>query len=198
MARRSDADLIAESLQDPARFSAVFERHFVSVHRYLSRRAGTDVGDELAAETFAQAFASRSGFDRARTDARPWLFGIATNLLRHHRRAERAQLDAYSRQAGREERRVEPAFDERASMALAVPHVARALRSLRVEDRDVLLLVGWVDLSYGETSEALGIPIGTVRSRLRRARVQMREELESVAEIRGIGVTWAPEEEGSP
>src|ERR671936_2918855 len=93
----ADAQTIAASLEDAARFELIFDRHFVATNRYLYRRAGREIADDLAAETFAQAFDHRHGYDPAREDARPWLFGIASNLMRHHRRAERRRLLAYVR-----------------------------------------------------------------------------------------------------
>jgi hypothetical protein len=90
----TDAEAIGSP--DPRRFELVFERHFDSIHRYLARRVGRDLADDLAAETFAVAFKSRRRYDAARADARPWLYGIASNLLRHHRRREERQLRAYA------------------------------------------------------------------------------------------------------
>jgi DNA-directed RNA polymerase specialized sigma24 family protein len=78
-------------------FGAIFERHFVPIHRYLNRRVGLDLAEDLASETFVVAFRRRAGYDWGREDARPWLFGIATNLMRRYRRTERRKLAAYAR-----------------------------------------------------------------------------------------------------
>lgn len=80
--RGTDAQAVFDSLRDPALFATVFERHFASVHRYAQQRVGVDSADEIAAETFLVAFDSRRRFDARRTSARPWLLGIATNLIR--------------------------------------------------------------------------------------------------------------------
>ena len=93
---RSDVDCVAHSLSEPNAFELIFDRHYGSVHRYLHRRAGRDLADELAAETFALAFERRASC-RATSTVLPWLYGIATNLLRHRRRAEIRQLRAYAR-----------------------------------------------------------------------------------------------------
>jgi RNA polymerase sigma-70 factor (ECF subfamily) len=174
---RTDGEVIAASMTDPAAFSHVFDRHFDAIHRYLYRRVGPQVADELAAETFVQALGDRERFD-GRADARPWLYGIAANLLRHHRRDERRALLAYARagidpivQGG------EDAIVDRADALASGRRVALALASLRDDDRDVLLLFAWADLSYEAIGAALGIPIGTVRSRLHRARRRCRELL---------------------
>lgn len=71
MAPRTDAEAIAASLSEPRAFVAVFDRHFDAIHRYLRRRVGKEIADELASETFAQAFEHRRRFDGRRPDARP-------------------------------------------------------------------------------------------------------------------------------
>ena len=144
---RGDASAIAASLESPAAFAVVFERHHPAVHRYLSRRIGTDLADELAAETFAVAFAKRGRFDTAVQDARPWLFGIATKLAHRHWRREERELRAYAR-TGVDA--VSPGSDEgvaaRADSAAAGRALAAALAALSADERDVLLLYAWEQL----------------------------------------------------
>ena len=77
-------------------FEEAFEAEFVSLHRYLARRLGASAADDLAADTFAVAFRSWDRLDPARP-VRPWLYGIAANLVRHHWRKERRMLRAYAR-----------------------------------------------------------------------------------------------------
>ncbi len=158
----------------------MFERHFASVHRYLSQRLGPDLADELAAETFMVAFDGRVGYDVLRPDARPWLLGIATNLLRHHWRAERRWLRVSERLAtASSQGEMEPG-------AVSSPlgwgeEVTVSLRALAKKDREPLLLLAWAELSYEEIAVALDIPIGTVRSRINRARRHLRESLDPTA-----------------
>lgn len=124
------------------------------------------------------AFRRRAVYDPRSEDARPWLFGIAANLLRHHRRTERRQLLAYARTGA--DPAAEGGFDAadaRADAAAAGPAIAGALATLRPWDREVLLLYAWGDLTYQEIGDALAIPVGTVRSRLARARRRVRELL---------------------
>lgn len=174
---RPDSAVIAASLVDPAAFGAIFDRHYAHINRYLARRVGPALADELAAETFVIAFRSRGRYDRSAADARPWLFGIAANLARRHWRTERRRLRAYARSG------IDPVGDESAEVdsrldaAAAGPQLAAALASLSGRDREVLLLFAWADLSYEEISAALAIPVGTVRSRLSRARARIRELL---------------------
>jgi RNA polymerase sigma-70 factor (ECF subfamily) len=171
----SDAAVIATSVADASAFGEIFDRHFAEIHRYLGRRVGAGLADEIAAETFAVAFRLRDRYDRHALDSRPWLFGIAANLIRRHWRTERRRLRAYARTG------VDPIWDEsseverRVDALAAGPQLAAALASLSGGEREVLLLFAWADLSYEEISAALGIPAGTVRSRLSRARAHVRE-----------------------
>lgn len=158
-----DGEAIVRSGRDADAFVPVFERHFDAIHRYLRRRLRSDVADELASETFVAAFDARRRYDGS-PDARPWLYGIATNLLRRHLRTEERRWRAYVRAVG-------PADAPEAETDLAV---ATALGALGAEDRDTLLLYAWGDLSYEEIASALRLPVGTVRSRLNRARAQTR------------------------
>jgi RNA polymerase sigma factor (sigma-70 family) len=178
---RSDAAIIAASLGDPQAFTELFKRHFAAIDRWLHRRVGAPLAEDLAAETFTRAFDHRGRFDQSYADARPWLFGIAANLVHDHRRTELRRLRALARverwEAGPSEDLAARAV-ARADARAAGPAVAAALARLRSEERDVLLLVAWAGLEYEEVAIATGVPIGTVRSRLHRARQALRAELE--------------------
>jgi RNA polymerase sigma factor (sigma-70 family) len=165
----TDADMISLSGRDPAAFASVFDRHFESVHAFARRRVGADLADEIASETFTRAFDRRARYDLTVLDARPWLLGIATNLLRRHWRSERRRLAAYARHGV-------PA-DSHAAFAEGGAKLAGALQKLGKHERDVLFLYALAELSYQEIALALGVPIGTVRSRLARARARLRAEL---------------------
>jgi RNA polymerase sigma factor (sigma-70 family) len=174
----SDAAAIASSLDAPSAFAPVFERHHATIHRYLARRLGADLADELAAEVFAVAFAKRRRYDGSFESARPWLFGIATRLLKRHARRELRELRAYARTGvdsaiHSHEERVLTEVDS----AAAGPALAAALVALPRAERDVLLLYAWADLAYPEIAVALSISPGTVKSRLHRARGRVRESL---------------------
>jgi RNA polymerase sigma factor (sigma-70 family) len=177
----TDAETIAGSGERPERFAEVFDRHFVAVHRFLQRRVGRHLADDLAAETFAEAFRRRDRYDGS-PDARPWLLGIAVNLVRRHYRSERRQLLAYARTGVDLIAYRELADeDERIDAVAMRRRLALALSSLRDVDRDALLLFAWADLSYEEIAKALGIRVGTVRSRLHRARSRIRAMLDAPA-----------------
>lgn len=168
-AERTDADLVR------ADFAALFDRHAVALHRYLARRAGTGLADDLLAQTFLIAYERRDSYDRARPDARPWLYGIAGNLLRRRHRDETRQYQAWARTG------VDPVAADHAGRVadtvdaqVTAGRLAGALARLASAEREVLLLVAWGELSYPEVAAALDIPIGTVRSRLHRARTRIR------------------------
>jgi RNA polymerase sigma factor (sigma-70 family) len=167
----SDAATVVRSLSEPAAFALLFDRHYEAIHRYLHRRAGVDLADELAADVFRIAFERRATWSRATNDARPWLFGIAANLLHRHHRVEKRRLLAIAR--GEEPQWM--AFDEdaiasRLDAGQVTAQLAAGLARLRPPDRDAVTLVALAGLSHGETADALGIAVGTVASRLNRAR----------------------------
>ncbi|GAA4635985.1 RNA polymerase sigma factor [Actinoallomurus vinaceus] len=173
-----DATLIERSLRDPEAFAQLYDRHAPHIHRYVTRRLGAGAADDVVADTFLDAFRQRGRYRSDRADARPWLYGIAANLIGRHRRAETRMLQACAR-AGIDpvaESYADRVDDQVAAAAVRRP-VARALAALSPKYREVLLLIAWADLSYEETAEALGISIGTVRSRLHRARKKVREAL---------------------
>jgi RNA polymerase sigma factor (sigma-70 family) len=172
----SDASVILASFGVPSSFATLFDRHFDAIYSYLRRRVGTQLAEDLAAQTFEEAFRLRSRFDLTRGDARPWLYGIATNLGRNHRRQEHRRLLAYSRlPRDTAEADVSDVAAARADSDALAPRVAKALDSLNPAERDTLLLLAWGQLSYQEIADALDVPIGTVRSRLSRARARVRE-----------------------
>jgi RNA polymerase sigma-70 factor (ECF subfamily) len=174
----TDADLIRASLGEPLVFAEIFDRHFARVRGYLWRRVETDLAAELASETFTVAFDARARFDLTRADAAPWLLGIATNLLRHHRRGEVRRLRAHARlSVGAGQDDVADAIAARVDAEALRGQLFVAVSELPAGDRDALLLLAWADLPYVEIAAALGVPVGTVRSRLHRARTRLRERL---------------------
>lgn len=183
---RPDSELIAGSRAEPSMFAEIFDRHHAELYRYLRRRVGAGLAADLAAETFVTAFARRSAYRAQSLDARPWLYGIAHNLLRNHLRQEHRQLAAYARHGA------DPLADAgalaefsladaRADAAAISARLAQILARMRGGDRDVLLLFAWGDLSYAEVAQALDIPVGTVRSRLNRARRELRVLVENAS-----------------
>lgn len=167
-----------EAIVDSLVFTRVFEDSFPSIHRFIARRVGVALADDLAAETFAIAFRRRESFVAERGTPRSWLYGIAMNLIRNHWRTEQHLLYLDARLRVETEFREDPDLsDERLSAALAASHIAKALASLNREQREVILLHAWAELSHDEIAVALDIAPGTVRSRLSRARATLVQEL---------------------
>lgn len=178
-----DAALIERSRHDPEAFAGLYDRHAARLHRYVARRLGGGAADDIVADTFLDAFRKRHRYDLTVSDARPWLYGIAANLIGKHHRAEVRMLRAYARTGADPVLIGIPAAnpadeaDSRISSAAVRQDLAAALAGLARGDRDVLLMTAWADLSYAEVATALGIPVGTVRSRLHRARARIRAAL---------------------
>ncbi len=172
-----DSALIGRSRDDPESFAALFDRHADEIHRYAARRLGPELAEDVTGEVFLVAFRRRARYDPAWPDARPWLYGIATRVVAQHRRAERRRNHALAK--------VSPerpgTFDERSADRVTAeqlqPRLAKALTALSAAERDLLLLVAWADLTYEEAALALGVPVGTVRSRLHRLRAKVRRAL---------------------
>jgi RNA polymerase sigma-70 factor (ECF subfamily) len=163
-------------MHTPEEFGALFDRHWAPIHAYCTSRAGA-AGEDLAAEVFRLAFDRRGRYDRRLDDARAWLYGIATNLLRHHFRSglrgERAGRRALA--LSELETSVEPLAQLEAQLLGA--RLTEALSLLAEVDREALLLLAWAELDYREIARALDVPIGTVRSRIHRARGRVRAHI---------------------
>ena len=175
----SDAEVIGRSLSDPEAFGLIYDRHARTVLRFLGRRVGADVAEGLVGELFRIAFERRKTFDVSRASALPWLYGIGSNLLLKHRRGEARRLRANARMAAADESTDRRTSARAVDARLLFPRVADAIEALPDGEREALLLFAWEDLSYQSVAEALELPIGTVRSRLNRARAQLRELLDS-------------------
>lgn len=163
-------------LTDPAAFRALFDAQFAAVYRYLAHRLGdASAAEDLAAETFLRAYQARARFRPAHVgSARAWLFAIATNLLRDEARMRGRREAAFAQLAGRAAApAAEPEFDD------PDPQLSIALRALRAEEREALLLFAWAELSYEEIATTTGVAVGTVRSRLAQARAHLTAELAS-------------------
>ena len=172
----SDAEVLAASVRDPDAFAELFTRHWDGLYRFCLSRAGP-AGEDTAAEAFRVAFDRRRRYDASYSDARPWLFGIATNLLRDHFRAAKREESKLGRSAALDTMLHTDAGLDGLERQLLGPHLAAALRDIPAADRDALLLMAWADLDYEQIAQALGIPVGTVRSRIYRARQRLRDYL---------------------
>jgi RNA polymerase sigma factor (sigma-70 family) len=198
----SDASVIATSLAEPDRFAEIFDRHFATVFRFAERRVGRDQASEVASETFARAFAKRGSFRPGAVDALPWLLGIASKLILHERRRFVRYLAAVER-ASAEIRTVDQegalgSVDRRLDAPTNWARMRAALLTLGDTDRELLLLVIWDELSYEEAAAVLDLPLGTVRSKLHRAKARLRELLEPNGRTRDDRPIPIPKEATSP
>ena len=195
-----DEALIAASVAEPGLFGDVFDRHADEIYRFVARRLGAQAAADLVADVFLIAFRGRASFDPGRAPARPWLYGIAVNVIRGHRRAEARRLRALAHALPDVPgERFEDRVTERLTAQALRPALARALGQLSAAERDLLLLVAWADLSYDEAAQALDIPPGTARSRLHRLRAKLRAHLDSDPQARPSGSPHAsPDIQGEP
>jgi RNA polymerase sigma factor (sigma-70 family) len=173
---RTDAAIIARSQDDPEVFATVFDRHYDAIHRFLWGRVGRDAED-LTAEVFRIAFERRGDYDTAYPSAKPWLFGIASRLAKESHRA-RARTDEVRTRLDREARTGVAGPEQHLTELAPDAALAAALEEVEERDREPLLLHAWADLSYEQVAAALDIPLGTVRSRIHRARHDLRDRLD--------------------
>jgi RNA polymerase sigma factor (sigma-70 family) len=170
----------------PQHFADLYDTYFSDIYRYIAGRLGRDVADDITADTFLVALRRRDTFDVARGGVRTWLYGIATKLVAQHRRKETRRYRALARMGTDA---VADSHESRVVSWVAAeglqPQLAKALAALSPGERDVLLLVALGDLSHEEIAQALGIPYGTVGSRLSRARKKVRTALGQEGQLNG-------------
>ncbi|MDX1621062.1 MAG: RNA polymerase sigma factor [Nitriliruptorales bacterium] len=174
----TDAAVIARSLGDPHAFAEIFDRHHDAMWKFVWTRVGDEeAANDLAAEVFRIAFEQRHDYDLDYDSAKPWLFGIAANLVRQHHRDRARRDEAGERIRGERGTATAPDPQGRLDRLDSTP-VAEALKELPERDREPLLLYAWDDLAYEEIADALDVPVGTVRSRIHRARKHVRRHLD--------------------
>lgn len=161
---------------DSRAFGVIYDRHARAIYNYCFRRVGSwAVAEDLLSIVFLEAWRRREKTLPA-DGALPWLYGIATNVVRNQRRSERRYAAALRRMP---EPRPEPDFSagshDRADAEQRIKPALAILGRLSDDERDVFVLCAWMELPYEEAGLALGIPIGTVRSRLARARRRLGE-----------------------
>lgn len=166
----------------------LYRDHVDAVHAYLDRRLGSQHAADLTAETFRIAFEQGDRFDAGRGSERAWLYGIATNLLRRHWRTESRRLRALAREAAGVDTSIDPLLrvDERLDASSSAERLLAAVADLSPDDRDLLVLVAWERLPHREVADVLGIPNGTVRSRLHRIRTELRSSMQSAGPEREV------------
>lgn len=176
----SDAGIVSRSTNGDAKaFGELFWRHNGAVHAYLARRAGRDTADDLVAEVWLRAFRDRSNFDLRYVDARPWLYGIARNVLNAHWR----QLSKAPPLLPVVVSDPWPEFEKQIDEGERRTDLVNALNALSDDEREVLLLVAWERMSSASIALMLDVPASTIRNRLHRARTIMRAGLGSAVDL---------------
>lgn len=180
----TDGELIRRSLDAPDLFAEIYTAHYTAIFRYVSSAFDRQWAEDIAGEVFLRAFRDRDRFDPTYETARPWLYGIASNLIQDHLRQTARQYRAFER-TGLPDNAGGGFEDEVASRvdaAGAAPILQEALTALRPEEASVVLLYVTGDRTYQEIADVLKIPIGTVRSRLSRARQTLRNSWADIDE----------------
>jgi RNA polymerase sigma-70 factor (ECF subfamily) len=173
----SDGVLWARSRSgDADAFALLFDRHAKAIYNYCFRRVGSwTTAEDLLSVVFLEAWRRREK-ELPADKVLPWLYGIATNVLRNRRRSERRYAGALRRlPPGAPVADFAPDVEERVDDERRMAHALELLGSLPRREQDVFALCAWAELSYEDAAAALGIPAGTVRSRLSRARTRLRE-----------------------
>jgi len=183
-----DATVIHSSISDPEQFAILVRRHAAAIQRYVTRRIGREAAEDVVAETFLVAFRQRGSYTCDGRDCLPWLYGIATRLTHRHWRSETKQLHLLARTG------VDPVtepftdrVDAEVTADAAKARLAAAVARLPASQRDALLLLVWADLSYDEIARATGVPMGTVQSRISRARRRLRQQLADLNPASSVG-----------
>jgi RNA polymerase sigma factor (sigma-70 family) len=190
----TDSDIIRRSVDVPSAFAEVFERHARVIGAFAARRVGTDAAQDVLSETMLVAFRRRRDFDATWDSAKPWLLGIASRVIKKHRADEARQWRSFEASVSRGDHTSDGAIEaagERADASSAVRALAPRIAALAARDRETLLLYAWGDLTYEEIGMALGVPVGTVRSRLNR----VRRKLAPPGSHASVRLTWIAKEE---
>ncbi|HOA87511.1 MAG: RNA polymerase sigma factor [Microbacteriaceae bacterium] len=190
----TDSEILQRSRETPGAFAELFERHARVIAAFAVRRVGADHAEDVLSETFLVAFRRRADFDQRWESAKPWLLGIASRIIKKHHAQEAAQWRSFEASASRGEHTSDGAIDAaggRADASAAVRALAPRIAALASRDRETLLLYAWGDLSYEEVAVALGVPVGTVKSRLNR----VRRQLAPPGSRTSARLTWIAKEE---
>lgn len=158
-----------------AAFAQLYEEHARAVYNHGLRLTGDwSTAEEIMSETFLTAWRTRERVHEDGGSLRPWLLGIATHKADNARRGQRRRRLFLARQPEpRAEEDFAPCTVGRIDDERRLRAVQAALGRLRRQEREVLSLCVWSGLDYQQTAQALGIAVGTVRSRLSRARKKL-------------------------
>ena len=184
--RRSDAEVITTSVDRPEAFGEIFSRHHTAIFGFVARRIGVMDAADVTANIFETAFRIRARYRPSQSNCLPWLQGIAVNILGDRLRKRRKDARIYvalPRELDPED--LSDAVNARVVATDVASRVNRVLGDVSRKDRDTFLLYALESLTYGEISEILGVPIGTVGSRIHRVRTRILERIPDLEQITG-------------
>ena len=192
----TDSEIIQRSLDQPSAFAQLFDRHARVVNAFATYRVGRHTAEDVLSETFLVAFRRRADYDVGVESAVPWLLGIASRLIRRHRAVEAKHWRSFAAAVSGEEHASEGGVDDamtRLDAEREVDGLRGRIAALGPKDRETLLLYAWQGLTYEEVAAALGVPVGTVRSRLNR----VRKRLDPVRRVQALAKTQTQHSAGS-
>jgi RNA polymerase sigma factor (sigma-70 family) len=177
LSEAADSDLLAMARSEPEALGELSRRYSRPVYAYCARRTGNlDLAEDLTSVVFMEAFRGRRKLRLSNASALPWLIGVANNVVRNANRSLRRYRSALDRiPAPANGASSEEDTMERIGAQEAIARALEAISALTQREQDVVLLVVWSQLTYAETATALGIPVGTVRSRLASARAKLKD-----------------------
>lgn len=187
----TDSEIIRRSLTHPPAFAELFDRHSRSVNAFATYRIGRHAAEDVLSETFLVAFRRRADYDDDVESAVPWLLGIASRLIRRHRAVEAKHWRSFAVSVTGDEHSSDGGFDEamtRVDAERRVQSMKSRIAALAPRDRETLLLYAWHGLTYDEVATALGVPVGTVRSRLNRVRRRLDPARRAQAHAQSVEV----------
>jgi RNA polymerase sigma-70 factor (ECF subfamily) len=177
LSEAADSDLLAMAGSEPEALGELFRRYSRSVYAYCARRTGNlDLAEDLTSVVFMEAFRRRRKLQLSNASALPWLIGVANNVVRNADRSLRRYRSALDRipvpanGVSSEEDTM-----KRLGAQDALARALEAISTLTQGEQDVVLLVLWNEFTYTDAAMALGIPVGTVRSRLASARAKFKD-----------------------
>jgi RNA polymerase sigma-70 factor (ECF subfamily) len=173
-----DAELWELSTGDPEAFGEIFRRHVRSVYAICFWRTGdAAMAEDVTSVVFLEAWRRRELVVLDQRSALPWLLGVANHTSRNATRSLRRYTQALKRLDGRRIPAGDDAVIDRLDAETSLNLVSDVVRELSEQEREIVLLVFWSGLSYEATSVALGVPIGTIRSRVSRTRRKLQLRL---------------------
>ena len=173
---------MAQSPSSDAKFRAIFDAHYPTVQRYCVRRLPVADANDAASEVFLVAWRRRDHAP-AGDETLPWLLGVARNVVRNIQRSAR-RSDRLVARAGDEPRREDPGPEVQVVRRSEFEEVAAALDSLSEDDREVIRLRAWEELTAPQIATVLGVSLEAAKKRISRASARLTKAVERQRTVR--------------